>query len=293
MKRVPSPSSLFPGTSHDKLRGRRRDVDMGPRPNPPSVQRRPGSIKRRSKANGTGSPITSCANSGCAGLMSTLVSVLECTDGTSRPDDEPLCNHVSPTERAMPSCSISAARVHPRDPDSLEGVALGRPSLAMSASSSSLAGTRRRPRTRAASWTLVAALLPAGGTTPCSGMPPRSSKVSSRSDPRWRGMRPRLSTRRGGQPRFGSARPSQHRIELRRGKTCEDRDDGQGNHHVDQGESPHLPPSHRIIWGIRHARAKRLQWQSLTRNPGAGFVISPGCFRYLGQVAHHSRGSRV
>ena len=27
--------------------------------------------------------MTSCANSGCAGLMSTLVSVLECTDGTS------------------------------------------------------------------------------------------------------------------------------------------------------------------------------------------------------------------
>src|SRR5216684_4399325 len=60
---------------------------------------------------------------------------------------------------AMPNCSINAARVHPREPDNLERVVLGNPSLAMSASSSSLAGTRRRPRTRAASWRLLTALL--------------------------------------------------------------------------------------------------------------------------------------
>src|SRR5439155_2013595 len=71
-------------------------------------QRSLGSIKRRSKANGTGLPIASCAKSGCAGLMRTLVSVLERTEGTSSASDEPLCNQESPTERAAPLSGTSS-----------------------------------------------------------------------------------------------------------------------------------------------------------------------------------------
>jgi len=48
--------------------------------------------------------------------------------------------------------------------------------------------------------------------------------------------------------RFGSARPGQHPVELLRGKACENRYDGQDNHHIDQGESRHLPPPHGMTW---------------------------------------------